>query len=843
MTVPDRARVVIVGGGITGASLLYHLAHEGWTDTLLVEKAELTSGSTWHAAGQVTHSVSSYTLATFRRYACELYASLEAETGVATSWHRSGSFRVAYEPVEVDWLRGQLGLAHYVGNEMHWVDKAFIAEKHPFYEVDQIIGAVYTPNDGHVDPSGTTNALIAGARALGAQISRRNRVLDINRRSDGTFEVVTEQGTVEAEHVVNAAGCYAHRVAAMVGLSVPMANALHTYLITTPVPEFAALGVELPVVRDDYLSGYVRQEQESGLIGIYEQIDAEAAWHGPDHPDGPDWALENPLFPADYDRIGFWLERAFERVPILADHGIKQVIRGAIAHTPDGEPMLGPSGLPNFWQLVGVQVGIADGPGLGRELARWMVHGETAVSLRGYDARRFGFVPDDDAVRYGRIKGTEDYEFRHQTPTPGLEHPAERPYRPTPLIERFRDRGAVFTQVYGWERPKWYPTVAGLPQRDVVAFRHTDWFEPVREEVRTVRERVGILDSTAFAKFELVGPDAAVVLDRLTTNTLPAVGRIGLTYLLTPTGRIEGEMTVTRLPDDGSDQRFYLVSAAVGEQKDREYFETHWPSGDDGRPLNAELRVVSGDYGVITLAGPASRELLARCTSASLDNDSFRWLAAQIIDVAGVETRALRVGFVGELGWELHLPTDQLGVVYDALWNEGQDLGVANVGNHALDSLRMEKGYRISRDLTHDVGPDEAGLDFFVKTDHPAKGDFVGRDALLARRAAARSGERPYRWRLAYLAVDTDVSDVHGSDAVYRVNGDRATVTPTGRPIGLVTTGAYGYSVDQGLAFAYLAPEHCEPGTELSVRVVGNHRPARVLAEAVYDPSSSRLRG
>jgi dimethylglycine dehydrogenase len=818
MAVPESTRVVIVGGGITGASLLYHLAHEGWTDIVLVEKAELTSGSTWHAAGQVTHSVSSYTLATFRKYACELYESLEDETGVSTTWHRSGSLRVAYEPVEVDWLRGQLGVAEYVGNEMEWVDKAFIAERHPFYDVDQIVGAVWTPDDGHVDPTGATNALVTGARALGARVSRRNRVLEIGRRADGSFDVVTEHGTIHTEHVVNAAGCYAHQVAQMVGLSVPMANALHSYLITDAVPEFAELDHELPVVRDDYLSGYVRQEQEAGLIGIYEQIDAEAAW-----PDGPDWSLENPLFPADFDRIGFWLTRAFERVPILEPLGIKQVIRGAIAHTPDGEPMLGPSGIPNFWQLVGVQVGIADGPGLGRELARWMVHGETGVSVRAYDARRFGFVRVDDAPRYGRIKGCEDYEYRHQTPVPGLEHPALRPYREHPLVERFRDRGAVFTQVYGWERPKWFPGVAGLPQEDVVAFRHTDWFEPVREECRAVRERVAILDSTAFAKFDLVGPDAAMVLDRLTTNTVPNVGRIGLTYTLTPTGRIEGEMTVTRLADD----HLYLVSAAVGEQKDREYVETHWPAGAD-----AELRVVSGDLGVIALAGPLSRDLLGRCTDADLSNDAFRWLGARTIEVAGVEVRALRVGFVGELGWELHVPTAELGTVYDALWDAGEDLGVANAGNHALDSLRMEKRYMVSRDLTHDVGPDEAGLHPFVKIDHPRKGDFVGRDALLARRAADASGERPYRWQLTYLAVDTDVSEVHGGDAVYH----------DGRPIGLVTTGAYGYTVDRGLAFAYLAPEHAAPGTELEVRVVGDMRSARVLADPAYDPTSSRLR-
>ncbi len=820
MAVPDSARVVIVGGGITGASLLYHLAHEGWTDTLLVEKAELTSGSTWHAAGQVTHSVSSYTLARFRKYACELYGALEAETGVATTWHRSGSLRVAYEPVEVDWLRGQLGVAEYVGNEMQWVDRHFIAERHPFYDVAEIVGAVWTPDDGHVDPSGATNALVAGARSRGARVSRRNRVVEIGRRADGSFDVVTEQGTVHAEHVVNAAGCYAHQVARMVGLSVPMANALHSYLVTDVVPEFADLDRELPVVRDDYLSGYVRQEQQSGLIGIYEQTDAEAAWH-----DGPGWELENPLFPADFDRIGFWLARAFERVPILEPLGIKQVIRGAIAHTPDGEPLLGPSGVPNFWQLVGVQVGIADGPGLGRELARWMVHGETDVSVRAYDARRFGFVPPGDAMRYGRIKGCEDYEFRHRTPVPGLEHPAERPYRRHPLIDRFRERGAVFTEVYGWERPKWFPTVADLPQDDVVAFRRTDWFDPVRDECRAVRERVAILDSTAFAKFDLVGPDAARVLDHLTTNTVPRVGRIGLTYTLTPTGRLEGEMTAARLAAD----HLYLVSAAVGEQKDREYFETHWPAGAD-----AELRVRSGDLGVITLAGPLARDLMARVTDADVSNESFRWLSARVIDVAGVMARALRVGFVGELGWELHVATEHLGCVYDALWEAGADLGIANAGNHALDSLRMEKRYMISRDLTHDVGPDEAGLHPFVKADHPDKGEFVGRDALLARRAAAESGERPYRWQLTYLAVDTDVAEVHGSDAVY--------VEPGRRPVGLVTTGAYGYTVDQGLAFAYLAPEHATPGTELFVRVVGEFRPARVLAEPVYDPSSSRLR-
>ncbi len=354
MSVPDTARVVIVGGGICGASLLYHRAHEGWTDPLLVEKAELTSGSTWHAAGQTTHSVSSHTLANFRKYGCELYVSLEAESGISTSWHKSGSLRVAYEPIEVDWLRAQLGVAEYVGNYLEWVDREFVAKWHPFYEGSDVIGAIWTPDDGHVDPTGAANAMVSVARNKGAPVSRRNRVVEIIRRSDGLFDVVTERGAVRAEHVVNAAGCYAYQVAQLVGLSVPMANALHSYLITDVVPEFAGLDHELPVMRDDYISGYVRQEQQSGLIGIYEQRNAEAAW-----PEGPDWSLESPLFPADYDRVGFWLARAFERIPILEPRGIKQLVRGAISHTPDGEPLLRPSGIPNFWMMAGVQVGIA----------------------------------------------------------------------------------------------------------------------------------------------------------------------------------------------------------------------------------------------------------------------------------------------------------------------------------------------------------------------------------------------------------------------------------------------------------------------------------------------------
>ncbi len=814
----DSARVVIIGGGICGASALYHLALEGWTDCVLVEKAELTSGSTWHAAGQVTHSVSSYVLADFRRYACELYASLEASTGVSTSWHRSGSLRIAYNTEEVAWLRAQIGTADYVGNAMEWVTPSRIAELHPFYNIDGMLGAVHTPDDGHADPAGAAHALVRAARDLGSQISRRNRVVGISRRRDGSFNVDTERGRIHAEHVVNAGGCYAQRVARMVGLDVPLANVLHTYLVTEEVPEFAARDEELPVVRDDYVSGYLRQEQTSGLIGIYEQHGAVDVWH---EGKGPDWSLESPLFGADYARVGFWLERAFERMPVLEPRGIKRVICGAISYPPDGEPLLGLSGIPNFWQIMGVQVGIADGPGLGRELARWMVHGSTGVSVRAYDARRFGYIDPADLSTYGRIKGIEDHEYRHQTPLPSLERPAGRPYLTTPLFARYDAKGAVFTQIYGWERPKWFPAVAGLPQKDIVSFHHTDWFDVVAKECQAVRERVAILDGTAFAKFDLIGPDAVAVLDQLSTNTVPTLGRIGLSYLLTPQGRVEGEFTVTRLGAD----HLYLVSAAVGEGKDREFFETHWPAG-----ARADLITRSTDFGVLNVTGPRTRDLLEKVTEAKLDNHNFRWLRARTIRIAGVEgVRALRVGFTGELGWELHIPIDEIGTVYDALWDAGEEFGIADAGNYALDSLRMEKSYLTSRELTHDINPDEAGLHRFVKVD---KCDFIGRQALLQRRVQASSGAEPYRWKLAYLAVDTDNAEVHSADGVYAES----------KAIGLVTSGAYGFHTQQGLAFAYLSPEHATPDSSLSVRVAGEMRPARVLTQALHDPANTRLR-
>jgi len=810
----SHARVVVVGGGMMGAGLLYHLAKEGWSDALLVEKAELTSGSTWHAAGQCTHSVSGYSLAKIHDYGIRLYPQLEAETGQSVSWHRSGSLRVAYRDVEVDWIRSQLGVARYVGYPMELVGPAEIARLHPFYDTTGIRAAAYTPDDGHLDPAGACQALAKGARQMGAGVVRRNRVLAIRRRgrggASGEWEVVTEQGSVVCEHVVNAAGCYASQVGAMAGVAVPVANVLHHYLVTDTVPEFAARDTELPVVRDDGFSGYVRQEQQSGLIGIYEQEGATAAWR-----DGCPWEAEHELFEADLDAIGPWLERALARVPVLAERGIKRIVRGAITHTPDGHMLLGPApGLENFWLACGAQIGIAWGAGAGRYLAHWIVHGAPEINLRPFDPRRFG--PWADA-RYVVAKSTEDYEFRHRTPVPGLERPAARPVRASALFDRLCERGAVHTQIAGWERPKWF-VPAGAAREDVAGFRRVEWFDTVGEECRAVRERVGLFDLSAFAKIEVRGAGAAEFLDRLLANRLPRRdGGMALAHMLTGGGCFETEVTVTRLAPD----RYYLVSSALGEIKDVDWLIHHRRPGEQ-----VEIENVSDAFGCLMIAGPRSRDLLARGTNADLGNDAFRWLTAQEIAVLGASCRALRVSYTGELGWELHVPMERMPAVYDGLASAGTDLGVADFGSHALNSLRMEKAYRGGTELTQEVGPVEADMMRFVALD---KGDFLGRDAV---RERCGGNGAPARWRLAYLEVDATVADCMGGEAVLAAD----------RPVGLACSGGYGYATGKSLAFAYVAPEHAAAGSALEVLVLGDPRPARVLADAAWDPASERPR-
>ena len=802
-----------------GVSLLYHLGVEGWTDCLLFEKGELASGSTWHAAGQITHSTSSYGLSWMTRYGTRKYAELESETGRAVSWHQPGSLRLALRPDELDWLGYTVSVGRGVGNSMEIIDPDRLAELHPFCNVEGVLGALHTPDDGHVDPAGAVFAFAEGARQRGNVIRRNNRVTATVALPDGRWRVETESGAYTCDMVVNAAGTYARQVADWAGPAVrlPMVPMTHQYFVTEEIPEFAGLSRELPVIREDSLvSGYIRMERRAGLIGIYEKADPRSVWEN-----GTPWETDHHLFPPEYDRVAPWLEAAFHRVPVLADAGIVKEVHGAITHPPDGNMLLGPApGLTNYWYCTGVQVGISWGPGATRQLATWMVRGAPTINLRAFDPSRFGRFA---TPAYNRVKAHEDYLLRHEVPFPDLDRPAGRPHKTSSLHGRMAERGAVFEEVFGWERPRWFAP-AGVRPHHHHSFRRARWFAEVAGEVRTVRERAGIADLTAFSKFEVSGPDAVAFLDRLTPGRIPPVGRIGLTYMLTEHGMIEAEFTVARLDRD----RFYVVGAALGELRFLDWMRSHLLDGREGRsvgphgPERVSVLNRSERIGVLAVAGPRSRDILQPLTDADLSNAGGGWLSVRRLCIAGVDALALRLSFSGELGWELHLMMEDMPVAFDAVLEEGTEYGAGLFGSLALNSMRMEKAYKVSADMTQEVTAYEAGLMRFVDL---SKTGFVGHRALLANMASPR-------WKLVLLDVAATDTDPLGAEGVF-LDGNR---------VGVVTTTGYGHTTGRSLAWAYVDPDLAAPGRELDVLVLGKPLPARILDGPVWDPASVRPR-
>lgn len=799
---PTHARVVIVGGGVMGVGLAYHLAHEGWgDDTVLLEKAELTSGSTWHAAGQITHSTSSFGLGKCVDYNIGLYSGqLEAETGQPVTWHGCGSFRLAYTEDEMDWLRHTLSVGRSLGFNIELVGPEKVAELHPFYNLDGVLGALHTPDDGHVDPTNVTMAMATGARQKGVRIFRNCRATNITQAENGGWVVETELGTITCEHVVNAGGTYARQMGEWSGLQLPMTSMTHHYFVTEPVPEFQNLDKELPVIRDDRkVSGYIRMEQQRGLIGIYEKENPNSVWH-----DHCPWEYENWLFDADYDRVMPWLEESLNRMPIFAELGIQRDVHGAISHPPDGNPLIGPApGVRNYWCCCGTQIGIGWGPGLTRELARWMVHGAADISMREFDPRRFGSYATKD---WQVIKAEEDYCLRHEIPFPHFNRLEGRPIKPSPLYELLKSKGAVHEEVYGFERPRWFAR-DGVEQRDHYSFRRTPADDMVAAEVKAVRERVGIMDVTAFTKVEVSGPDAYALLDRLTANRMPQkVGSITLTHMLNRRGRIELETTIVRMAED----RFYLVCAAFFEQRLLDHL-TQQRADED-----VQITALSSDWSALSLNGPRSRDVLARCTDADLTNVGFRWLSAQEITIAGHKVWAFRMSYAGELGWELHMPNAACLDVYNALWGAGEPHGIADYGSFAMNVMRMEKGFKGAGELTNEVTLAEADVLRFARTDK----EYLGKDMTL-------NTDLP--WICAYLEIEPDGEiDGHGGEAVML----------NGRVVGSTASVVYGHTVGKILAFAYIKPEAATPGTALQVVIHGQSRAALVLGEPAYDPQS-----
>jgi len=640
---------------------------------------------------------------------------------------------------------------------------------------------------------------------MGGTVIRHNRVTGITGEGDG-FVVHTEQGDIEAGMVVNCGGTYARQIGQWLGLDLPIANMLHHYLITDTVEEFVGLEKELPVIRDDsQVSGYIRMEQKSGLIGIYEKANATSVWD-----DGTPWESENELFEPDYDRIMPWLKNALDRMPILVDKGIKSVIHGAISHPPDGNMLLGPSGVKNFWLCCGSQVGIAWGPGAGKYLAQWMVKGAADVSMRSFDPRRFGAVIDDD---YRINKAKEDYLLRHEIPYPHQDRPDLRPShsRLSPLYQVLKDKGAVYEDIYAWERPFWY-AVDGVAQQHIESFRRSALFDIIGNEVRAMRRHAGIADLSAFSKIEVCGADAASYLDRIQSNKVPQKpGSVTLTYLMMENGRIEGEATLVKLGEN----HFYLVYAAV-----REAALLNWMEEEVHADETVEFNNVSQDYGVIMLAGPASRRILSECTDAALDNASFRWLSSQHIEVAGIDNvRAMRVTYSGELGWELHLPMAGMLEVYNALMATSCSAEIVHIGSATLNSVRMEKAYRSGSEITNEVTINEADVRRFSR----ASG-FQGAEISLLPAT---------RWVLAYLQLDEPSAvsvqaDPLGSESVWY----------QGESVGQISSGGYGYDQGRFLAFAYISPALNIVGNEFEVLVMGEPRRAVIVEQCVYDPQN-----
>jgi dimethylglycine dehydrogenase len=797
-----HAKVVIIGGGMMGAGLAYHLAEEGWTDVVLVEKGELTSGSTWHAAGQCPSFIGNYNMAKIHHYSNTLYPKLEAITGQPAGWHGCGGIRLATTAAEVDWFRHVAGFSANIGFHMEVIAPARIKELNPWIKTDGILAGAWTNMDGHVDPSSACNALAAGARQMGATIIRRNRVTGITQLPSGEYRVATEQGDITCEHLVNAAGCYAREVGKWVGIDTPITNMEHQYLVTEPLEEFKGTDIELPVMRDPATAGYYRQEQKAGLIGIYEHFGSHEAWAA--RGGFPEWSSENELFEGDLDRIAPWLEKAMERMPIFANAGIKRIINGAIPHTPDGNPLLGPAaGLRNFWQCCGSSIGIAQGGGAGKFLAQWMVHGDAEINMASVDPRRFGAYADQT---YTRAKSFADYHEMFETPLPGRENNAGRPARVTPLYASLKAKGAVYTAVDGWERPKYF---APLGFAENLQYRRNNTFDIVAAECRAVRERVGIMDLSSFAKIDVIGAGAEALLNRLTANRLPKKqGGIGLAHVLSDNGRIEGEWTITRLADD----RFYILTGTGAERQALDHLRCD-------APADVTITNLTDAYGMLVVAGPKARDVLQPLTDTDLGNASFRWLSGQEITLAGISIRALRVNYVGELGWELHAPMADLARLYDAIFAAGAAHGIADFGGAAVNALRMEKAYcGMGSELTNEITLIEAASTRFYASD---KGDFRGRNATEAVRAKGISTQ------LVYGEVTATDCDAYGGEAI--MQGDRV--------VGVCTSGGYGHATGKSLAFAYVTPEATQG---LEIVILGERRAFTVLDGPAWDPSNAR---
>ena len=803
----SHVRVAVIGGGVVGCSVLYHLAKLGWSDVVLIERKELTAGSTWHAAGGFHAINSDPTVATLQAYTIGLYQEIEAASGQSCGLHLTGGVNIASTPARWEYLKAEWAKHRVMGLESELVTPAEVRELCPIVDTTGLLGGLYDKNEGHLDTAGVTHAYAKVARANGAEIYRQNQVVDLVPQADGSWDVVTEQGTIRAEHVVNAAGLWAREVGTMAGVELPTLPMEHHYLITEDIPEIAAHDGEITHCIDLDGEMYLRQEHNGVLLGIYE-------------PNSTPWAVggtpwdygDTELLPPDLDRISDALMKGFRRFPSVEASGIKRVVNGPFTFTPDGNPLVGPvRGLRNYWCACGVMAGFSQGGGVGLALAEWMIEGESSQDIVAMDVARFGPYANR---RYTIDKVNEFYQRRFSIVYPNEEWPAGRPSKTTPIYDRLKAENAVFGASYGLEHALWFAPKGSEPV-ETPTFRRSNAFDPVGEECRATRTAVGMIENGTFSKYEVTGPGAVAWLDTLLACKLPKVGRMGLAPMLSPKGRLRGDLTLMRLAEDA----FMIFGSGYLQAWHMRWFEDNLPDG------GVTVRNVTDDLLGFAVAGPQSRALMERVTGEALPNEAMRFMSWRHCEVGLAPALLARLSVTGELGYEIYAPANhQLGI-YDTLMAAGRDLGLRLIGSRALNSLRLEKSFGIwSREFTPDYTAAMSGLDRFIDFTKPA---FVGRDAALADR------EKDPARRLVTLAIEADDADVSGWEPIWK--GDRL--------VGFITSGGYGYTVGKSLAMGYVDTAALGDGPDFAVHVVGEKRPATYLPEAPYDPAGARMRG
>jgi len=799
------ARVVVIGGGVMGCSLIYHLAKFGWNDVVLVEKNELTAGSTWHAAGLCTHYAHNITIMNLRAHSVNLYKSILAdETGQPVSFHATGALRVTTKQDRLDEFRHVQGLGKFAGHDFNILNPRELKEIYPLVNIDGLIGAIHEPCDGYVDPSQATHAMARGARDRGATIYRNNPVESINRVGS-EWLIHTRNGDIRTEHVVNAAGTWCREIGLMMGVDLPVVPMLHQYIVTDRIQRFTELEHELPFIRDPDESWYLRQERDGVIIGPYEK-------------NGQPWSIDGvppgfgmELLPPDLDRIENIAADCMTRVPAAAEGGIKQIVNGPITFTPDANPLVGPAfNLHNSWVLTGSSMGVMEGGGCGQFLAQWMIGGEPPADAQTIDSRRFGGYADRD---YRVEKAVECFAAQFGIHYPYEERPAGRNKKVTPVYETLKKLGAVFGCVYGWERPNWFSR-SGERHDSRLSFQRSDWFGAVARECRCVSERVGIADLSVFSKFRVTGAGARDFLESLGANKAPQNnGKVSLNHVLNPAGGIASEFSVTRIDDND----FYLVSAAAAERHDRDLLRLRAK-----KYPNVSIENITDKIGVLGVMGPKAEQLLDSISSADFIQTAFPWLSCQQITVAGINVTAMRVSYVGESGWELHHNISDQQFLFDRLWEAGQVYNAGLYGAFAMNAMRLEKGYRAwGSDYTTERTPLESGMEFFVKSNGR---DFVGKRSMLDRQLKCD------HWSMALLELEDTGEDPFYSHTVFQDH----------RPIGIVTSASYGHRVRKPLALAYFRVRPAQ--SRLFVEVLGKAVKAKLLEQAPYDPDNLNCR-